>query len=211
MGAVPADAATKPKNVTLVEAAAALPAAKLMPGSLSQAVQVQTPGHAVELPCLETEDFSGVVLAGSQVTALYTSKKAPTDGHPIVWSISATVFHDAIKAKAAMAKVIDAEHACQPQLTMDDGQGDVAVATRTHHQRYSVGGWHGYRTVDHFSTTAQGQTSPIGRLMDVFLQRGNVLLHLQEGGLAVAGSGALQDQQRRTVTQLLIDRFDAKR
>ncbi|MDX6253807.1 MAG: hypothetical protein QOJ11_141 [Frankiales bacterium] len=207
-------------NLSVDAASALLPTAAMLPVHMKESAKVQIAGLATAVPCLaslftssSTSGFPGLQLkGGSQVSAAYSSTHVSlTSPNPVLWSISATVFHNQAKAKAAMAAIVKAEKACPKAVPGNAADGTPAI-TRTLSLPYASGAWSGYRSIDHIAgDPSQGDPIEGGRLNNVYLTRGNVLLQIQEVAPSAKNSGARQDTWRKAVVKLVVARFDARR
>jgi hypothetical protein len=222
-GASSAQAATAAPgypNLSLDAAFALLPTAAQLPTHMKEQAKVEIAGQASAIPCLgalisasDTSNFPNPQLkGGSQVNAAYSNTRASlTSPDPVMWSISATIFHNKAKALAAMAQIEKQEQAC-PKTVAGNTTNDTPAVTRTLSSRYAVGAWSGYRSIDHIAgDPTQGEPIEGGRINTVYLTRGNVLLAIEEVAPSVRNSGPKQDAWRKTVVKLVVARFNARR
>jgi hypothetical protein len=222
-GATSAQAATPAPaypNLSLDAASALLPTASQLPVHMKEEAKVQIAGQASAIPCLgalisasATSGFPNPQLkGGSQVSAAYSSTHTSlTSPDPVMWSISATIFHNQAKALAAMAQIVKQEKAC-PKTVAGNTANDTPAVSRTLSSPYAVGAWSGYRSIDHIAgDPTQGEPIEGGRINTVYLTRGNVLLAIEEVAPSVRNSGSKQDAWRKTVVKLVVTRFNARR
>ena len=188
----PAVAAAKPAtypNVSLDKALSLMPVAKALPVHMVSSGKAEMPGDGFAIPCFEAgTDPLIPIKASGEVTAVYKAAHfSLTSAQPLSWVVTATIFHNSAKAAAAAKIVLHAEKTCPKKS--GDGSEDNPSITRTLGQAYAVGAWKGYRSVDHFSgDTAAGEPAAGGRYIDVYLTRGNVMLHIEEIAPAVAAA-----------------------
>jgi len=221
--AVGAQAATPTSTVTMDQAFAALPTAKLLPGSVRLAAKVETPGSATVDPCPELDLINffaqsgsaaptiGLPLKGSMVAAAYEPAHSQTPKDKTAsWTIEVVVFHTAKLATAAAKQLAKVEKACPRKVPPIRGLPISIPLVRVHSTSYAVDGWKGYRTVDMISTfdLLQGP-DPVGsRQTQVFLTRGNVMLNVTESGDIEPGTAARQEKWRQTATRLMLTQLD---
>lgn len=221
-----APAAPALHTVTLDEAFAALPAAHAVPGDVTLAAKLETPGSAVVDPCPQadleaiikailsdgTPGQLGLALKSSQVQAAYepAHSKTPAD-KTATWTLGAIAFHSAKMASAAAAKLAKLEKACPKRVPAIPGLPSFSSLVRTKSAPYAVDGWTGYQTVDENTTlNLLNGPDPTGtRSTQVFLTRGNVMLTIAEIGVVDTGTAARQEAWRSTVTRGMLTSFDA--
>lgn len=216
LGAVsPAAAATaKPKPVSIDAAFDALPKADKLPGKVRLVLKTETIGVGGAQPCPEASDDGGqVFLNGSQASALYVPANNASMERATVWNFTATVFHTAALAKAAMKTVLASEKSC-PKVQADpdpgdDGSDGFVPTVRASSVAYSVKGWKAYRTVDTAASPDLMDDASGARLTTVFLTKGNVLLSFSEIGEITTGSAYRQDKWRSLATAQVVASFDA--
>jgi hypothetical protein len=165
-------------------------------------------GTSDESPC--PENFLTLTSRSSQVLAVYEAgTQAQFLVKPVGFALVTTVFHTAAKAQAAVAKLMKAERSC-PRRSAPDASGDPFASdpttTRSYGTPYTVGAWKGYRSIDHVAAgdPNDGDNPVPVRLIDIYLTRGNILLHVEEIGTDGASSGPRQELWRQRVTRLLV-------
>jgi hypothetical protein len=181
--------------ISIAAAAAALP--EDLPPTRAVLTASTTNRFGFVQPCLLR--VRPTAFDAKQVNDTYGS-----DPLAVTWTISATVFSTSAEAKSAMAGISSVERHCAPRAMV----GSIAIA-RTLSQRYSAGHWTGYRTVDHMTFLSNdGSAVSTRRFTDEYLLRGNVVLSMHEYGPTGPGSEPEQEHWRRTVTRLVLNRFD---
>jgi hypothetical protein len=227
LGSATAAQAAAPRlhTVTLDEAFAAMPVAKLVPGDVGLVAKLETPGAASLDPCpqLDLETLINAILSGgspgpigltlksSQVIAAYEPAHSKTPvGKTASWNLGAVVFHSAKLASTAAAKLAKIEKACPKTVPPIAGFPPITSLVRTHSAAYAVDGWTGYQTVDEdVSLNLLNGPDPTGtRSTRVFLTRGNVMVTITEQGVVDTGTGVRQEAWRSTVTRGLLTSFD---
>lgn len=214
----PAAAATpKPKPVGLIGIDAAfdaLPKANKLPGGVRLMFKTETIGVGSTQPCPEASDEAAqLFLNGSQASALYVPGNDASLQGATVWTFTATVFHTAALARAAMTTVGAAEKSC-PKVEADpdpndDGSDGFVPTVRASSIAYSVRGWKAYRTVDTQSVPDLMDDASGARVTTVYLAKGNVLLSFTEIGEITPGSAYRQDTWRKQATAQVVASFDA--
>lgn len=205
----PAQAAT-PSFISVSAAYAALPAAKLLPGAVRLEEKILVPGQSEVFACLLSEQpltFKATMVGEQLVPAHHQTPEDKTAG----WQVVAVVFHNAKLAKAAQAKVLQAEKSCPRSLPDSQGSGSGFSYHRAVSKTYSVNGWKGYRTVD----TIEGLDllngpAPVGvRVNNVILTRGNVMLNILEQGPVDPGTAARQASYATIASKTTVKLFNA--
>jgi hypothetical protein len=205
-------AATTVPVITVDAVSRLMPADKALPGKVHLQEKLETFGTSDESPC--PENFGTLTTKSSQVLAVYTAG-TPTQflRKPVGWAIVTTVFHTAAEAQAAAAKLQKAERVCPAHSAADPSDDPSAAGpeiSRSYGAPYTVGGWKGYRSIDHVTAGDPSEGDPtVGyRLIDAYLVRGNILLHIEEIGIDGAKSGPQQEAWRQSETRLLLNSFE---
>jgi hypothetical protein len=204
--ATSAEAATYP-TITTTTAKTAIPAAKLVPGSVHLLVPIEAAAKTYTIACLAVQ--TKLALPGGEgINAVYVSKTTSAlDPSYIQWNVSIAVFPSPAKAAAAQAKLVKAEKAC-PKKKNTKFDGIPATVTRTLATSYKVGSFSGYRSIEHVSAAAGSQSVDL-RAYETNLVRGNVIVFVDELAPSTATNGKLQDTRRKAVTALMVKRLSA--
>lgn len=200
-----ASAATYP-HITLAKAKSALPPSKSLPGGVKLEGSVKTAGKTFGVVCT-TKPVKVPLAGGSVAIADYSNGADILSSKYLAYEVSVVVFGTPAQATAGAAKLTKAEKAC-PKTSTSDAEGVPETITRTLLTKAASKAWTGYRSIDHITVAANGVSLGI-RGYETYLTRGNVLVVIDDIGAITPTNGASSDAQRKTETNVVIQRLSA--
>jgi hypothetical protein len=203
---LPAHAGTPPTGprVDVSEAAATLPTpAELPPGNVTSFTEATITKPTGVRPCSLTTETPLALHDNGAAIGVYSTPATSSVFDLAQWVVSTRVFASTLAAHAALARLAKAEKAC-PGLTRVKDDGVTTTYDRTWNARYvTPSGWHGWHSVD--VITISGRKYGL-RHISVYLQRGNVILQVDEIATVVGHNSAQQEARRLVVQQGLAAR-----
>lgn len=196
-------ATTSGPRVSLAEAVATLPAAaELPPGDVTGFVETTVPKPTGLNPCNLAKVNPLPLHDNGAAIGIYSTP----DGVPVSrlaqWVVSTRVFSSGAAAHTAVTRLGSAVAGCPKTAVVG-----TMTFRRTWSARYvTVGGWHGYHTVD--VITIKGQKTQL-RHIAVYLQRGNALIQVDEIATVIGHNGPTQEARRLAVQKALAARVSA--
>ncbi len=201
--AAPASAGAPPPGprVTLAEAVQTLPgAAELPPGNVTSFAETTVTKPTGLRPCNLATDTPLALHDNGAAIGVYTTPATSSVFTLAQWVVSTRVFATTAAAHAAVARLAKAEQSC-PRVTKVKDDTGTTTYDRTWNARYvTPSGWHGWHSVDVIGLSKAKYSL---RHIAVYLQKGNVLLQVDEIATVVGHNSAVQEARRLAVQQSL--------